>query len=304
MNERLRQQLRKRIIRKRRFVCTNISTQIQMINISTSTSLLFSLQSSLLEMNHAFSMFIKRKPKKIWMKLHSTDFWDRIVSRTDNEEFLPSFRMKHQSFNGLCEVLTSNLLLYQSFLKRRELVSMEKQIAVTFYKLASCAEYRIVGNVFRIHKSTVKKSTHFEEVCKLPQVIGCIDGTHIPILAPSDRYRNFINRKGWTSYNMQAVVDHKFRDIFVKFLGNTRDVASSLYKHPAYPLMNWVMKDYSGTTTSQQELFNVYLTCGPVFVEMTFGQLKARWRILLKRIDVHPTFVCCLILSNITKNSL
>jgi hypothetical protein len=72
----------------------------------------------------------------------------------------------------------------------------------------------------------------------------------------------------------------RFRDIFVKFPGNTHDAtvfkASSLYKRveqiipqisedvngksipfmilgdPAYPLMNWVMKDYCGTTTPQQ----------------------------------------------------
>jgi hypothetical protein len=111
----------------------------------------------------------------------------------------------------------------------------------------------------------------------------------------------------------------RFRDIFVKFPGNTHDAtvfkASSLYKRveqiipqisedvngksipfmilgdPAYPLMNWVMKDYCGTTTPQQESFNVYLNCGRVCVEMAFGRLKARWRILQKRIDIHHIFV-------------
>lgn len=41
----------------------------------------------------------------------------------------------------------------------------------------------------------------------IPQVIGCIDGTHIPALAPSNGYWDFVNRKGWTSYDLQGVVD-------------------------------------------------------------------------------------------------
>lgn len=34
---------------------------------------------------------------------------------------------------------------------------VEKRVAVTLYKLATCAKYRVVGDVFGIHKSTVHK---------------------------------------------------------------------------------------------------------------------------------------------------
>lgn len=39
----------------------------------------------------------------------------------------------------------------------REAVPVDKQVAITVYKLASCCEYRVVGNAFGVHKSTVKK---------------------------------------------------------------------------------------------------------------------------------------------------
>lgn len=55
----------------------------------------------------------------------------------------------------------------------------------------------------------------FEAKSKIPQIIGAIDGTHIPILPPSDGYRDFINRKCWASYVLQAVVDDELR--FVNF---------------------------------------------------------------------------------------
>ncbi|GLV33321.1 uncharacterized protein CBL_11760, partial [Carabus blaptoides fortunei] len=177
----------------------------------------------------------------------------------------------------------------------------------------------------------------FKEMSNIPQILGCIDGTHIPILPPENGFRDFVNRKGWPSYNCQAVVDHncQFRDICVKHPGNTHDAAvfkdSGLFKRfatiipqecvdfngmkipymivgdPAYPLLTWLMKGYPGSVTPEEESFNVYLNKARVVVEQAFGRLKGRWRILLKRIDVHYTFVpnivsACCILHNFLEN--
>lgn len=56
-------------------------------------------------------------------------------------------------------------------------------------------------------------AANFEAKTKLPQ--GAIDGTHIPILPPTDGYRDYINRKGWPSIILQAVVDDKYRYVQV-----------------------------------------------------------------------------------------
>lgn len=98
----------------------------------------------------------------------------------------------------------------------------------------------IVANQFGVHKSTVKKFVYcfckgmvlsvihslikvptaeeacaiarrFEQKFSIPQIIGCIDGTHIPVLPPSDGYKDFVIRKGWPSYVLQAVVDDMYR---------------------------------------------------------------------------------------------
>lgn len=102
---------------------------------------------------------------------------------------------------------------------------------------------RIVGNNFGIHKATVWKCIHrvidaintelmnlwimpdnnecreiaaaFEKKTHIPQLIGTIDGTHIPILPPSDGYRDYVNRKGWPSMILQAVVDNKYKYVQV-----------------------------------------------------------------------------------------
>nr|XP_012153568.1 PREDICTED: putative nuclease HARBI1 [Megachile rotundata] len=162
----------------------------------------------------------------------------------------------------------------------------------------------------------------YEERTHIPQLIGAIDGTHIPVLPPADGYRDYINRKGWPSIILQGLVDHtlRFRNINCHAPGSAHDAAvfkeSNLfhyYKHlipqktvtlndveipfmimgdPAHPLLPWLLKAYTKCKrlTPEEVSFNVYLSTGRVDIEIAFGRLKARWRRILKRIDVHYTF--------------
>ncbi|XP_062403605.1 uncharacterized protein LOC134094192 [Sardina pilchardus] len=239
-------------------------------------------------------------------------------------------------------------------------VPADKRVAIAVYKLSTCAEYRVVAETFGVSKTTVHRCVYgvCEAICQkllrkyihlpneieaqqiaqrnfeahgLPQCYGSIDGSHIPIRAPRDGYRDYVNRKGWTSIVLQAVVDDRLiiRDICVGSPGSAHDAAvfatSNLFRHPekhpqasmeiegvqvplliagdpAYPLLPWLMKGYSGNNlTEEHTLFNERLSAIRVRVEHTFGHLKARWRILGKMSDIHhdfmPTVVatCCIL---------
>uniref|UniRef100_A0A3B4B831 DDE Tnp4 domain-containing protein n=1 Tax=Periophthalmus magnuspinnatus TaxID=409849 RepID=A0A3B4B831_9GOBI len=170
---------------------------------------------------------------------------------------------------------------------------------------------------------------------KLPQVAGAIDGTHIGIIAPAEDPADYYNRKHFYSVILQAVVDHRmqFWDINVGWPGKVHDARvlanSSLYRRgengtlfpgwierlnnvdvpvhilgdAAYPLLPWLLKPYPvgrGLTEAQTH-FNFRLSQGRMTVEWAFGRLKGRWRCLLKRCDVHISFVnqiisaCCIL---------
>ena len=59
----------------------------------------------------------------------------------------------------------------------------------------------------------------------VPGIIGAIDGSHIPIIAPNEYHENFINRKSFHSIVLQVVcvVRMIFLDIVVGWPGSVHN---------------------------------------------------------------------------------
>ncbi|XP_029171712.1 protein ALP1-like [Nylanderia fulva] len=255
------------------------------------------------------------------------------------EEWLESFRMTKLSFSELCNKLRNELEPKPQYLKPREPLSVEKQIAVALYKLASTAEYRVIGNTMGIHKSTVKKCVYkvvkainqimlqnyiymphekeakfiaqnFEEKCGIPQIIGSIDGTHIKLFHQvkdnivakhPGSYHDAAVLKDSTLYkNSNTIIPKETQNI------NGMEIPFMIVGDPAYPLLPWLLKGYSGSLSAEQESFNVYLNSARVSVEMAFDRLKARWRILHQincdYIFAPEIIVACCILHNFVES--
>lgn len=70
----------------------------------------------------------------------------------DDGVFKQNFRMHRSTFYKLCDRL-SGLTKQDTVL--RAAIPLHKRIAVAIYALASSAEYRTIGNLFGIGKSTV-----------------------------------------------------------------------------------------------------------------------------------------------------
>ncbi|XP_065428354.1 uncharacterized protein LOC135976485 [Chrysemys picta bellii] len=172
-----------------------------------------------------------------------------------------------------------------------------------------------------------------------PNCGGAIDRTHIPILAPEHQATEYINHQGYFSMLLQALVDHKgrFTNINAGWPGKVHDARvfrhSALFQKleegtffpdqkvtvgdvempivilgdPAYPLMPWLMKPYTGSLDRSQDMFNYRLSKCQMVVECAFGRLKARWCSLLTRSDLSEknipiVIAACCALHNICKS--
>ncbi|CAM2105533.1 unnamed protein product [Caretta caretta] len=68
---------------------------------------------------------------------------------------------------------------------------------------------------------------------------------------------------------------------------------------PAYPLMPWLMKPYTGSLDNSKEWFNNRLSRCKMTVECAFGCLKGHWHYLYGKLDLAddniPTVIstCC-----------
>nr|XP_048716360.1 uncharacterized protein LOC125641058 [Caretta caretta] len=264
---------------------------------------------------------------RFWAQETSTDWWDRIVLQVwDDSQWLQNFCMHKGTFMELCDLLSPALKHKNT--KMRAALTVHKRMTLAFWKLAMPDSYQSVRNQFGVGKSTVGAAVIqvantisellLSSVVTLrnvqvivagfaamgfPNCGGAIDGMHISILGPDHLGSQYINRKGYFSMVLQALVDQKgcFTDINMGWPGKVHDTHifrnSGLFEQlqegiyfpdqkitvgdvempivilgdPAYPLMPWLLKPYTGTLGSSKELFNYRLSKCRMLVECAFG---------------------------------
>ena len=168
-------------------------------------------------------MFTARMQRRtVWVKQRNRTYLPRAIMSWSDYEWKQNFRVSRATFHFLCQEL-------RPFLERRETVrtpiSVEQRVALCLTRLGSNSELRIISNLFGVGLSTTCVALH--DVCRaivehlaakyitfptgqrlqtivdgflskwgFPQCIGAIDGSHIPIIAPSENPLDYYNRKG------------------------------------------------------------------------------------------------------------
>jgi hypothetical protein len=272
--------------------------------------------------------------------------------------FKQKLRTSPTSFARIVKLVKDNWSLRHPPIHYNAAFSISDRVAVTLHYLSQSVAAHESAAIFGMGKSSVLRYikqvmeilTHesviretvrlprssaewdiimdgFENICGFPNVCGCIDGTLIEILRPSD-YEGWYCRKMYPAINMQAIVDHKkrimsysirpgsFNDAMIfKFsidgsrIKNWIPRQGHLIGDQGYKLSYYLLIPYPEDTRNPSERkYNYKLSATRMTVEQSFGILKNRFRILkepLKQRDhssISQIVESCIVLHNLLIN--
>ncbi|KAI4377522.1 hypothetical protein MLD38_015131 [Melastoma candidum] len=279
--------------------------------------------------------------RRLWVKDRSKAWWDEC-NRPEfpDEEFKKAFRMRKSTFDTICDELNSAIAKEDTTL--RSAIPVRQRVAVCIWRLATGEPLRLVSKRFGLGISTCHKlvlevcsairtvlmpkylqwpdddsiravKDEFRSISGIPNVVGSIYTTHIPIIAPKISVAAYFNKRHTernqrTSYSitLQGVVDPKgvFTDVCIGWPGSMSDDAvlekSALYQRASgglkdewivgnsgYPLLDWLLIPYTQQhLTWTQHAFNEKIGEVQGIARDAFARLKGRWSCLQKRTEV------------------
>lgn len=168
----------------------------------------------------------------------------------DDVDLYSRFRFRRADILDLCNVIEDDI--DHPFQRKGSLTPlMQLMIALRFY--ASGCFQEVVGDLFGVDKSTVcrvinrvsrafanrlneyvrmptgetanRTMEQFFRIANFPNVIGCIDCTHIGIIAPTENEVAYVDRRGNHSLNIQLICDPEMiiRNCVVRWPGSVHD---------------------------------------------------------------------------------
>ncbi|CAC5400558.1 HARBI1 [Mytilus coruscus] len=148
----------------------------------------------------------------------------------------------------------------------------------------------------------------FYEKTGFPNVIGCVDGTHVRIQAPEDDEPSFVNRKGFHSVNVQGICDQNclFTNVSANWPGSCHDAhvfkTSAVGIHlqdqytsieqgvvlgdSGYPCRPFLLTPFRQPREQREHNFNRAHITTRCTIERTFGIWKQRFRLLKTGVSI------------------
>jgi hypothetical protein len=179
-------------------------------------------------------------------------FRDRLNPNSYNDDELRrKYRLTRDAITDLCDSLDASIAPKTN---RNHAVSTNLQVLTALRYYATGSFQELLGDSHGLSKATLSRiilrvtnaivRTHsgkisfprtaaertdckqgFYNVAGFPNVLGCVDGTLIPIKTPHDDEHLYVSRKGGHALNVQVVCDSglRFTNAVVRYPGSTHD---------------------------------------------------------------------------------
>ena len=174
-----------------------------------------------------------------------------LLEDMDDKDLLKRFRMDSTNIWNLTDMIEETIAPQEN--ARGRPVSSHVQVCGALRYLASYDFQIGIADSLGISQATMSRCMHnvvnalslrtdnfikfptdveiernkrqFYHVARFPGVVGCIDCTHIRILAPSSDEFAYVNRKGYHSLHVQMICDcdGKFTNVCARWPGSSHD---------------------------------------------------------------------------------
>ena len=248
----------------------------------------------------------------------------------DDANFFYRYRFTKAGFALLFDAIAPSLQHYVKKTNNPIPPTLQLTLALRYY--ATGTFQRCIGDMTEnIHRTTVCKllprvtraiaslgpdiikyqpslttQDHFFQLCRIPGITGCVDGTLIPIQSTGGQYSEvYRSRKGGFSMNCQVVCNEKLEimNIVTGYPGATHDarvwgncslnwdleennVEGMLLGDSAYPLRRFLMIPVVQPTTRGQQRYNKAHITARNCVERTIGVWKRTFPCMSKGLTV------------------
>lgn len=139
----------------------------------------------------------------------------------------------------------------------------------------------------------------FWNMRRFPNVIGCVDGTHVWIIRPREHEAQYVNRKNYHSINVQVICDNRGRwiNVVAKWPGSAHDswilrnspicdamerqeVHGYILGDSGYRCRPWLMTPLLNPATAAERRYNSAHKRTRIVVEQSVGRWKRRFHLL------------------------
>lgn len=259
------------------------------------------------------------------------DFYEKTIPKYLPDVYKLFFKLSRETVEVIVNyVQNTPEIIDRMTVGGRPPIPTRKKLLMTLRYLSSQETIREISDHFDVTPSSLirckrqiieavvnnmeKKFIHWPEDCaavaqqfqdlsanNFPNIVGAIDGCHIPIQAPWENPNAYFNRKKFHSIVLQAVCDAdlKFTHINVGWPGRVHDAKvlrnSGLWNtgfvrcengryhiigDAAYPAKEWLLTPYrdNGHLNPRQKNYNTCLSSKRQVIERTFALLKGRFR--------------------------
>ena len=243
----------------------------------------------------------------------------------DDVELFVRYRFRRGDILDLIDLVSADV----DIARRKGSLSVTQQVLVAL-RLFACGSFQVVvGDLFGCSKATICRTVHrvaaafarlipryvhfhqqretdimkvaFHNVAQFPNVIGCIDCTHVKIATPTVNEHEYVNRKNDHTINVQLIcdVDAMIVNCVVRWPGSVHD-ARILRESPifnlfenvprpldgfilgdsGYMLRDWLLTPYIHVANAAEQQYNDAHCATRCIIERCNGILKRRWHCL------------------------